>query len=97
MDKHTILIVSIVSVVILIGVFTIVDVSVPDLRLSGDSLAGNVVYNQGSTCTHCIGKTVCAVKDGKMSDYKSSCDAICNNAKIIYDNYCSAIPSAKTY
>lgn len=79
------MIVAIVCVVGLVGVITVLP------ELTADSVTGNVVATE---CGHCDGLPVCAAKAGQAIDYPNACAATCDNARIIYDQSCDAIPRA---
>lgn len=96
MQKHTMFIVGIVGFVVLVGFITIFPID--NLQLGQDSLAGNVVLahqtREETSCTQCEGKPVCAIKDQRAIDYNNACNARCNGATVIHDNYCATIPHA---
>ncbi len=90
------LIVGIVGFVILVGFITVFPMN--SMQLGSDSLAGNVVLSdtarQDNSCNQCEGKPVCATKDNRAIDYPNACQAECDQAFVIYDNYCATIPRA---
>ncbi len=96
MQKHTLLIVGIVGLIILVGFMTVLPID--KMHLGQDSLAGNIVLSQQAaqetSCAQCTGKPVCAIKGQRAINYKNACEARCDNATVIYDNYCATIPRA---
>jgi hypothetical protein len=105
MEKHLLMIVTIVFLVGFVGFLTVMprsaDVTAPEQSdqatdNTGNGLTGNVVLAKTpSECSACTGGPVCAAKGTTAYDYPSACAARCDNAHILYDDYCATIPRAQ--
>jgi hypothetical protein len=83
MDRSLIMILTIVAAVLFTGWLTIANPGTP---------TGHVV----DPCASCEGLPVCAGKDGVASNYGSACAAMCDDARVIYQDLCEKIPKATT-
>ena len=81
------MIIGILALLVAVGVYTITP------QEYFDSMSGMVVYS-AADCSRCFGTPICAVKGQRAINYESACAATCDNARVIYDDFCEKIPKA---
>lgn len=89
-----------VAIVAVVGIFSKVDFNVN----LGEGITGNVVANTPNSvitpatsfdCSSCMGyRPVCATRNHRAMTYDNECEAVCDNAKVIYNDFCANIPRA---
>jgi len=98
MEKEMYYIIGIVILVAAVGYWTVAperSVVLID-GVAGDGISGNVVLSPSADdCSGCEGSPVCAVKGQKAFNYPSACAAVCDGARVVYDDVCERIPSVK--
>lgn len=89
-----------VAIVAVVGIFSKVDFNVN----LGEGITGNVISQTNANvvssektfdCNSCIGyRPVCATRNHKAKSYDNECEAVCDNSKVIYHDFCENIPRA---
>jgi hypothetical protein len=90
MERSLLLIALLVFAVGFVGFLTL---SRP-IDVASETLSGRAITEM-DPCDACMGSPVCAAHNGKVANYPSRCDAVCNGARVIYDGVCERIPRVR--